>query len=108
MTILSDVLCGCGCGTPVPQVGVGRPRKYVNNLHKSTANNQRTRNLVKRGKSVKDAVLFRHIVDNMDTDDIAAWYPDLSIDQWTVIDAIRNTGLDYDTFITIMLDMAGW
>jgi len=63
---------------------------------------------VHRGRIVKEAVLFHHIVDNMETEDIAAWYPDLSADQWCVIDAIRNSGLSYDVFSTLMLDMAVW
>jgi len=103
-----NLICQCGCGTEFTQDGVGRVRRYLNDTHKSAANNARTRTLVHRGRIVKEAVLFRHIVDNMETEDIAAWYPDLSADQWCVIDAIRNSGLSYDVFSTLMLDMAVW
>jgi len=102
------LLCQCGCGETFYQSRVGRVRKYKNETHKSRANNQRTRTLVQRGKSIKDAVLFRNICDNMETEDICAWFPDLTNEQWIVIDAIRNSTLTYDTFAALLTEMAAW
>lgn len=100
--------CQCGCNTTFTQDGVGRVRKYLNAAHKSNANNNRTRELVKRGRSVKEAVLFAHVCDNLQTADIAAWFPDLTRAQWEVIYAIQASGLGYAVFAETLSEMAAW
>jgi len=100
--------CQCGCGEVFNQDGVGRVRKYKDATHKSRANNNRTSEAVRLARSIKGAVLLRHICDNMETEDIALWYPDLTVDQWAVIDAIRNTAITYDCFMAALSEMSKW
>lgn len=102
------LVCQCGCNKTFTQSRVGRVRKYLNNTHKSDANNKRTAQLVKRGKSLGDAKLLCLIIDDMETEDIAAWYPDLSTEQWVVIDAMRNTTLQCHVFLQVLSEMAAW
>lgn len=103
-----ELICQCGCGEAFTQSRVGRARKYKNATHKSRANNKRTSEAVKRGASLEGAALLRYMCDSMETEDIAAWYPELTTEQWIVLDAIRNTTLTYDAFVAAMLTMAGW
>ena len=103
-----EIECACGCGERFTQARVGRVRKYKDDTHKSRANNKRTWEAVAIARSLKGAVLLRHICDNMETEDIALWYPDLSVDQWAVIDAIRNTTIPYDNFMAALSEMAKW
>lgn len=107
MNGLVSEMCACGCGQPVQQIGVGRRRKYVNNTHKSAANNQKTRDLVKRGFDLKEAVLLRHMI-TMSWEDLIAWYPDLSEAQIAVLSMLKEYRGGYDEIVAAFSEMAGW
>jgi hypothetical protein len=102
-------ICACGCGDHFPINKYGRPRLYVNDIHKRRAQTERTKYRTAHMPREASPMLQEAMFSLTGEGENWPWYDALlTRAQVQVVEALASCPLGVTTFITALEELQSW